>query len=132
MNDLPDKEALLEAVTVFLASQVAPAIADRGLRFRVQIAAHLLQIVYRELQLGAAHHTAEIARLSALLGDTVPPDPDQDLGALRAALVAQIADPQTSPEALRAIQDAVVAGLIDQLAVSQPRFRTDPHIESPG
>ena len=42
MQYLPEKQTLMEAVVVFLASQVAPAIPDPALRFRVKIAAHLL------------------------------------------------------------------------------------------
>ena len=49
----------MEALVVFLASQVAPAISDPALRFRVKIAAHLLQVVYRELQLSEGHSALE-------------------------------------------------------------------------
>ena len=126
MHYLPERETLLEAVTVFLASQVAPAIRDRGLRFRVQIAAHLLQVVYRELQLGEGQHAAEVARLAALLDNSA----DMDVAALRAALVARIEDPATPPEALQAMQAALMDGLADQLAVSQPRFDTRRDIEN--
>ena len=124
MQYLPEREKLLEAVVVFLASQVSPAITDPALRFRVKIAAHLLQVVYRELQLSDGHTSAEHDRLAALLTA-----PEGDVRALRGAVDALIADPDTPPEVLDAIRSALMEGLANQLAVSQPRFNTALDIE---
>ncbi len=126
MQYMPQKQTLMEAVVVFLASQVAPAVSDPALRFRVRIAAHLLQVVYRELQLSEGHAAAEQARLAALTGIL-----DGDVPALRAATDALIADPATPPDVLDAIRGALMAGLAAQLAVSEPRFNTDLDIEEP-
>lgn len=124
MQYLPEKQTLMEALVVFLASQVAPAISDPALRFRVKIAAHLLQVVYRELQLSEGHTALEEARLAELL--SAP----GDVRDLRAAADAVIADPDTPPEVLVALRSALMEGLANQIAVSQPRFNTALDIET--
>ncbi|MFT5681828.1 MAG: hypothetical protein ACI8RZ_002746 [Myxococcota bacterium] len=126
MQYLPQKQTLMEAVVVFLASQVAPTVTDPALRFRVKIAAHLLQVVYRELQLSEGHTAAEQDRLSALTGIL-----EGDVPALRSAVDALIADPDTPPDVLDAIRAALMEGLAAQLAVSEPRFNTALDIETP-
>jgi hypothetical protein len=124
MQYLPEKQTLMEALVVFLASQVAPAISDPSLRFRVKIAAHLLQVVYRELQLTDGHTAAEESRLAELLTAS------GDVRDLRAAADAVIADPDTPPEVLDALRSALMEGLANQIAVSQPRFNTALDIET--
>ena len=124
MQYLPQKQTLMEALTVFLASQVAPAISDPALRFRVRIAAHLLQVVYRELELSDGHTVAEQDRLQQVLQVT-----SGDVPALRSAVDALIADPATPPALLAEIRTALMEGLANQLAVSQPRFDPSLHIE---
>jgi len=126
MQYLPQKQTLMEAVVVFLASQVAPAVADPALRFRVKIAAHLLQVVYRELQLSDAHTTTEQARLKQLTGLL-----EGDVHSLREAVDTLIADPTTPPDVLDAIRATLMEGLAAQIAVSEPRFNTALDIEKP-
>ncbi|MDG1480311.1 MAG: DUF6285 domain-containing protein [Myxococcota bacterium] len=126
MQYLPQKQTLMEAVVVFLASQVAPAVDDPGLRFRVKIAAHLLQVVYRELQLSDAHTATEQARLMQLTGLL-----EGDVHSLREAVDTLIADPATPPDVLDAIRAALMEGLAAQIAVSEPRFNTALDIEKP-
>ena len=83
-------------------------------------------MVYRELQLSEGHTHTEAARLAALLTE-----PQGDVVALRGAVDALIADPDTSPELLDAIRSALMEGLANQLAVSQPRFNPALDIERP-
>ena len=45
MQDRPDLPALLAAVARFLQKDVQPQIADKGLGFRVLIAAHLCGVI---------------------------------------------------------------------------------------
>ena len=49
MQDRPDKLSLLTAVAQLLSKQVAPAVEDRALRFRVLIAANVVGVVAREI-----------------------------------------------------------------------------------
>jgi hypothetical protein len=49
-HDRPTALELVEAVTEFLAAEIAPSLADRRLRFRTLVAVNALGIAYRELQ----------------------------------------------------------------------------------
>lgn len=64
-HDEPGTRALVEAVREFLAGEVEPVTEGR-LRYHVKIAANVLAIVERELQLGqehAARHRERLVRL---------------------------------------------------------------------
>jgi hypothetical protein len=64
-HDQPDSAALIEAVREFLATEVLPHTEGR-LRYHLKVAANVLAIVERELELGeghAARHRARLARL---------------------------------------------------------------------
>lgn len=64
-HDPPDAQALLRAVREFLAEEVEPVLEGR-LRWHTKVAANVLAIVERELQLGpeqAARHRERLARL---------------------------------------------------------------------
>ena len=83
MQNLPDRDVLLQAVAGFLIKDVVPGLSDRGLAFRVRIAAHLVATLSRELQTEEADDAAQLARLSAALGD---PSPETPAGASRIAI----------------------------------------------
>lgn len=64
-HDRPDPGTLIEAVREFLATEVEPRTEGR-LRYHLKVAANVLAIVERELELGRAHadrHRARLARL---------------------------------------------------------------------
>lgn len=71
MQDSPTARELIEAVTQFLNTEIAPTLADPRLKFRALVAANVLTIVGRELDIGAVQASAEQARLVGLLGDAV-------------------------------------------------------------
>ena len=123
MQYLPDKTDILAAVTNLLARQVEPTTHDPALRFRVRIAAHLLEVLRRELELEGEHTAGEERRLRALLGE------DAELRELRQALCRRI--PFADAAELAEIRAALLAGLAEHLAVSQPRFDTRLRIEDP-
>lgn len=110
MQDRPDKLSLLSAVAELLGTQVAPAVEDRALRFRVLIAAHVVGVVARELATEGQHWTAELGRLRALLPDLELPEADtiSDPTARRAALDG----------ANRALCARIGAGDLDEAAAS--------------
>ena len=124
----PDAATLLEAVRELLTNEIQPTIADRGLRFKLLIAANLLHIVERELQMSEGLLAAEIDELGALLG--APPAPttgmvDQVARArqLNELLCARIraGDADAGPWAA-AVAAHVKRALVAQLQVTNPRF----------
>lgn len=138
MQNLPDRDILLQATAGFLMEQVLPAVEDRGLRFRVRIAAHLLATVSRELHDEEGDDEKQLARLAALLG---APNPAGTLGrdarheeirALESALAetARQADP-TDPAAAPLL-GTIRADLKARLQVVSPHFSTARHIEGEG
>ena len=135
MQDRPDKLALLGATAEFLAKQVAPAMTDRGLRFRVLVAANVVGVVARELATEDGHLASELARLRELLpaldlpapGDVPAPAARREVIAdANAALVAAIEDGSLDEAAALA---HVKATLRDKLVVVNPRFKLSPDIE---
>jgi hypothetical protein len=49
-HDRPSAFELIEAVTEFLAAEIAPTLQDQRLRFRTLVAINALGIAYRELE----------------------------------------------------------------------------------
>ncbi len=138
MQNLPDRNILLQATAGFLMEQVLPAVEDRGLRFRVRIAAHLLATVSRELLDEESDDAAQLRRLASLLG---APDAKDGLGRdgrharirdLEAALAdaARQADPADPAEA--PLLSAIRADLKARLQVVSPHFSIAPDIEGEG
>ncbi len=68
MQDPPTWQQLLSAVDAHFQQELIPSIDDPGLRFRARIAANLLSVVARELELGPRQAADERQRLVALLG----------------------------------------------------------------
>ncbi len=71
VQDHPISLELINAVAQFLNTELAPTLNDPRLKFRALVAANVLQIVAREMELGNAFLRAEHERLLALL-----PSPD--------------------------------------------------------
>jgi len=59
-HDRPTALELLEAVTEFLAGEIAPALDDHRLRFRTLVALNALGIAYRELAEDAPPSTSPV------------------------------------------------------------------------
>jgi len=75
MQDRPTAVELIEAVRDFLAGEVAPALADRSLRYRMRIALHVLGIVAREVPDEETRLRAEREALLSLLDLPRPAPP---------------------------------------------------------
>ena len=67
MREQPSAAELIDAVAEFITRDVAPTLTGR-LAFHARVAANVLAIVKRELELGPAADRADTARLAALLG----------------------------------------------------------------
>jgi hypothetical protein len=131
MQNLPDRDVLLQAVAGFLMRDVVPAIDDRGTAFRVRIAAHLVATVSRELQSEEADDAAQIGRLAAVLGaGEGGASGSAHSRAARHAIVrelelavvaaARAADPDS--DSALVLRRAVQADLAARLRVVNPRF----------
>jgi len=102
MQDRPTPVELIEAVRDFLAGEVAPALSDRSLRYRMRIALHALGIVAREVPEEEARLLAEREALLSLL-DLPCPAPPSDPRLLRAWVL----------EANRTLCERIRAGAAD-------------------
>jgi hypothetical protein len=68
MQDRPSAEELVRAVKEHLEREVIPALKDPKLRFQTLVAAHVLSVVEREMELGERALRDELAGLRALRG----------------------------------------------------------------
>jgi len=73
MQDRPTFRELLEAVEHFLERDVVPALAGPK-QYHARVAANVMRILARELELGPASSKAEWQRLDSLLGAEPAPD----------------------------------------------------------
>jgi Domain of unknown function (DUF6285) len=117
-HDLPTAAQLVEAVREFLERDVMDATEGR-VQFHTRVAVNALNMVQRELDLGAAQadtHRAALDRLGV---------------ADEAALAAAIRDGRLDdrrPEVVEVLRQTVRA----KLEVSNPRYLIPPGSESPG
>ena len=136
MQDRPDMTALLGAVARFLQKDVQPQIADKGLGFRVLIAAHLCTMAAAEAAGAEAEDEAQLTRLGALLPELVDGDAPTGEAARRAAirrlhteLARRIRAGELDEAARPAVRAHVIATLREKLRVVSPRFDLSPKIE---
>lgn len=108
LHDVPSAEELVDAVREFLESDVV-ACTDGRTRFHARVAANVLAMVGRELELGAAHAADHGERLAAL-GVT-------DDAELAAAIRAGTLDHR-----LDEVRAAVAAAVADKLSVANPTY----------
>lgn len=107
-HDQPDAPALLEAVREFLTTEVEPATEGR-LRYHLKVAANVLAIVERELELGEAQAAAHRDRLRRLGFGS-----DRELAA---AIRAGGLD-----DCLGDLQSELTQMVADKLAVARPGY----------
>jgi hypothetical protein len=135
MQDKPDKQMLLQAISEFLLTEVKPAITESRLSFRVLIAANLAQVVAKELVEGDGQEARELERLRVLLSD-VAGEPAVD----RPAIQRQVL--QLNGELARRLRAGSLAGaqldetrrhllttLREKLSVNNPFFDTRPDVD---
>lgn len=68
-DSYPAATDLLRAVSECLRSDIAPALTDKALQFKLKIAENVLAIVRREIEQGSENAQRENAILAALLGE---------------------------------------------------------------
>ena len=67
MQDPPNLDEMLCSVAEFLKAEIAPELPDPRLKFRALVAANVLQVCRRELQLEPEILRAELERLTRIL-----------------------------------------------------------------
>jgi len=135
MQDKPDKQMLLQAISEFLLTEVKPAISESRLSFRVLIAANLAQVVAKELVEEDAQEAHELQRLRTLVTD-IPVAEHLDRPALQQLVV------QLNTELAERLRDGRIAGaqldetrrhllttLREKLSVNNPFFDTRPDVD---
>ncbi len=121
-QERPDVATTLDAVVRFLTSELYGTIPDKGLSFRVLIAANMLMQCASEVRAEPGRSQRDNARLRALLGLGADA-PESDL---KARLMEALVQHDTlHADALGAIADS----LRDTLACNNPAFSLDEEIE---
>jgi hypothetical protein len=126
VQDRPTAPELLDAVRLFLATELLPAVTDHRLRFRTLVAANLLDMLRRELALEPDLLHAEYARLAALLDDRRrEPAGSQALGDAITGQHATLCDLIRAGQAPDACFAAVLDGVRAKLEIANPRYLAD-------
>lgn len=123
MQQNPDDSQVLAAVRAFLRDDLAPAIADRALRFRVLIAANLVGQIGAHLDAGVSLQAAEAAGLARLGIDA------GDLAAGNAELARRIRAGSPESDDFAAALEHLITTQAAYLAATDPGFDTRREIE---
>jgi uncharacterized protein DUF6285 len=126
MQDRPTVAELLDAVRGFLEHDAITALEGTA-KFHARVAANVLAIVARELEMESTQLAAEWQRLDALLGDRPMPAeiPDQRAGVRERTteLCERIAGGDADAEPFRAAVLAHVRATVgEKLAVANPKL----------
>ena len=126
MQDRPSFRELLEAVEQFLEKDVVPAMSGPK-QFHARVAANVMRILGRELELGPGFTKAEWQRLDALLGaEPMPEEADAVAeGILRRTrtLCQQIRDGEADDDPRRREVMAHVRRTVEEkLAIAKPEM----------
>ena len=124
MQDRPSALELVIAVAQFLDQELAPVLTDPRLKFRALVAANVLQIVGRELDLGDQQVQAEWHRLNALMGEDAPGEALRaEIDTMTRALCARIRAGEVDGGAFReAVLAHVEQTVIEKLQIANPRY----------
>ena len=112
--DLPRVDELLESVSGYLRSEVVPAMDGRT-GFLARVAANSLDIVGREMEMGAEARRLEADRLRILLGM------DGSLSELRFLLVKGLRDGTIAMDA-DGLVDHLRSTVVNQVLIDQPNY----------
>jgi aminoglycoside phosphotransferase (APT) family kinase protein len=112
--DMPRIDELVSSVRDYLRDDVMSATTGRT-RFLARVAGNSLDIVLRDLEVGAAHRRRQVERLHALLGE------DGDLDALRRSLVRRLRDNRIALDH-PGLADYLREAVVNQVAIDQPTY----------
>ena len=114
MQDEPTPTELLNAVTEFLRSDIAPKISGAA-AFKLRVATNAIDLVVRQLELSEPRAADELARLVRLLGEN---GSLLDLNRKLADSIAAGAVDLRTPD----LADHLWSTTMDKLAVDQPNY----------
>ncbi len=114
MQDEPTPEELIEAVADFLRNDIAPVISGHN-AFKLRVSINALDLVTRQLALERGSDTAEVSRLTQLLGI------QGTLGELNRALADRIASGEADLQT-PGLADHLWQTTMDKLAIDQPNY----------
>lgn len=135
MQQRPDVPTTLDAIARFLLTDLHATVADKGLQFRVLVAANALAQCAAELRAEPARSTHEIAGLRALMPDVAAPEPAHDrdrlalVRALDEELCARLRDGRISSAADGPAAQHLARSLRATLEATNPRFSLADEIE---
>ncbi|NGX95498.1 MAG: hypothetical protein G4V63_09795 [Candidatus Afipia apatlaquensis] len=114
MQDQPTPVELINAVAEFLRADVAPQLSGHA-AFKLRVGLNALDLVARQLTLGASGDAAELERLSNLLGSS---GSLEDLNRLLSARIASGEIGFDTP----GLTEHVWQTTLDKLAIDQPNY----------
>lgn len=114
MQDQPTPVELINAVAEFLRADVAPQLSGHA-AFKLRVGLNALDLVVRQLTLEASGDTAELERLSKLLGTS------GSLEDLNRQLSARIASGELGFQT-PGLTEHVWQTTMDKLAIDQPNY----------
>jgi hypothetical protein len=115
MQDRPDAAQLLAAIRSFLTESAMPQLEGHA-AFHARVAANVLDILQRELELSPQFEKAEMARLESLLGET------GTLHDLNRNLCNKIASGEMDLST-PGLQQHLIKITMGKLAIDQPRYQ---------
>jgi len=127
MQDRPTAIELLEIVAKFLEHELAPA-STGSRRFQALVAANVMRIVQREIQLEEAHLGEEVGALAALLERPHPASGTleelrRSAQSLNQELCERIRAGELDSESARARTVEVLRRIVlNKLAIANPRY----------
>lgn len=124
MQDHPTAHDLILAVAQFLNTELALTLHDPRQKFRALVAANVLQIVARELEMGDGQLHAERERLNALLNENASSENvRQDVERMTRVLAQKIrAGDADAGEFHEAVFAHVEQTVIEKLQVANPKY----------
>lgn len=118
MQEQPDRIDLLRAVSSFVREKAIPNLSGQA-AFHARVAANVLDIVVRELQLGPSAEAGELQRLRDLLQD----DGERSLEQLNETLCDRIAAGEMTLET-PGLHAHLWEVTMNKLAIDQPGYAT--------
>ena len=131
MQDRPSAPDLMDAIADFLMKDVMPLVKEQdAVAYKTLVSWNMLGVMARELREGEGHVNEELKRLHDLIADTggnsprTQLDKQRQVRELNVRLAEKIKTEKIADPASPAWKH-VKQTLIENLAVSNPRFNTD-------
>lgn len=135
MQERPDQATMLMAMAQFLASEVRPAVADKGLSFRVLIASAVATSLALEQNGMHEREVAEMQSLGSILGGLVPTDELSDatrrrtLREMNTVVARGLREDAFDDETVARLGSHLKRTLAARLAAINPRFDIRDQVE---